>query len=323
MKVPTSLPDFQRLFPDEAACAQFLANVRWPDGFVCPNCGATDYYKHGTRRTYICAQCKKQTHLTAGTIMHKSKMPLLMWFYGIFIVTTLTPGISAVQFQKMMGLSRYETAYQMLHKIRSAMVNPEREPLHGVVEIDETYLGGVRSGGKGGRALGEKILVIGAVELRMSDKGRPFAGRVRFRVIPRATAKYIDSFVQEHVQPGAFIVTDGWRGYTNLRSLGYDHRTALPADIEEHGWLRLIHLEFSNLKTYIQGTYHGRVEQQHLQTYLNEFAFRHNRRFWPGSAFLRVLQLGMGVTQSYDKLYSAENYGQAVHIGDYLAKYGR
>ena len=122
--LPNSLPDFHRLFPDEAACERYLFDLRWPDGFACPVCGGTDYIEYADRAMYFCQSCRQQTYLTAGTIFHKSHMPLLTWFYGIFVDTILTPGISSVQFQKMLGMTRNETAFQMLHKIRHAMVNP-------------------------------------------------------------------------------------------------------------------------------------------------------------------------------------------------------
>lgn len=249
--------------------------------------------------------------------MDHSHMPLLTWFYGVFITTTLTPGISAVQFQKVMGLSRYETAFQMLHKIRHAMVNPERDLLHGVIQVDETYMGGVRVGGKGGRSLDDKTLVVGAVEVRVTEKKpqRLYAGHVRFRVVDDAGSKNLAKFVKDNVTSGSVIYTDGWKGYNKLAALGYDHRPTLAGD-EQSIYLKMIHLEFSNLKTDLRGTYHGRVEEQHLQTYLNEFAFRHNRRFFDvGFPFLRVLQFGMqGRPPTQEQFYDANEYGTNVHM---------
>jgi transposase-like protein len=316
---PQSLPEFQRLFSDEDACEDYLYDLRWPDGFVCPNCGSTqEPYWIESQRKVECADCGQHVYLTAGTIMHKSHTNLLTWFYGAFLVTTLTPGLSAVQFQKQMGISRYETAFQILHKLRAAMVNPDREPLRGVVEVDETYVGGTEPGATGGRGMEGKTLVVGAVEQRRSkDKRRSAqAGRLRLRVIEKATAKELTEFVEDHVEKGTTVLTDAWRGYDWLSDRGYDH----VATAEGHRQtaaiiLPLIHLEFANLKTWLQGTHHGRVEPQHLQAYLNEFVFRHNRRFWPFSAFQTVLRLGMQQgPQEYDTLYSASGTGRDVHV---------
>lgn len=328
--IPNSLPEFHRLFPDETACEAYLAVLRWPEGFVCPSCGGTKAIHYADRAMWFCPACRTQTYLTAGTIFHKSHTPLLTWFYGVFLTTILTPGISAVQFQKALGMTRYETAFQMLHKIRHAMVNPDRDALHGVVQVDETYLGGVRVGEGGGRTVGHKTVVAGAVEVRLTkekkgDRKPPhlYAGRVRFRVVPDASAKSLLPFVQEHIGPGSTVVTDGWKPYQGLSALGYEHAPHLTnAPVDEREFRDLIHLEFSNLKTWLAGTHHGRVEKQHVQAYLNEFAFRHNRRFYdPGFGFLRVLTFGMqGRAPTYDELYEADEYGRDVHLSDVEAE---
>ena len=318
-EIPKSFPEFTRLFPNEEACAAYLFSIRFPEGFACPYCGGRQCWARSTRRTYVCAVCGRDVHLTAGTIIHGSRIPLLTWFYAIFIDTILTPGISAVQFQKALGLTRYETAFQMLHKVRHAMVNPDRDALHGTVQVDETYMGGLRVGRKGGRSLDDKVLVVGAVEAREATKPphHLYAGRVRFRVVPNAGAKALLGFITDHVVPVSAVVTDGWKSYEGLAKLGYTHLPYLNDPPKElTSWRDLIHLEFSNLKTAIQGTYHGRVEQRHLQAYLNEFAFRHNRRFFtPGFGFLRVLTFGMkGRAPTWDELYTTVDYGCSVRL---------
>jgi hypothetical protein len=249
-------------------------------------------------------------------MMHRTKLPLQTWFYGVFLITTLTPGISAVQFQQQLGIRSYETAFQMLHKLRSAMWDPERERLVGEVEVDETYVGGVEHGKKRGRSLEGKALVVGAVEVRLTRDERRYAGRLRLRTVASASKSDLETFVQEDVEPGTAILTDGWIGYEDLWESGYDHLVQTKSESQEAGtkYLPLIHREFSNLKTWLQGTHHGRVEGQHLQAYLNEFVFRHNRRFWKFSAFETLLRLGLGRgPQSYDRLYSARGTGHNVH----------
>lgn len=305
---PKSLPEFQQTFPDEEACLRYLFTLRWPNGFLCPSCGGAAHYAYPKRKAVVCKSCRKQVRLTSGTMMHRSKLSVSIWFYGAFLVCTLTPGISALQFQRQLGLSRYETAFQVLHKIRSAMAAPDREPLHGVVEVDETLIGGVHRGGKRGRSTERKAMVVGAVEVRTGKDDARVAGRVRLRAIPDGAADALEAFVQEHISTNAFIRTDGDPGYVNLAKKGYRH------DPETGAELPLVHREFSNLKTWLRGTHHDRIERQHLQAYLNEFAFRHNRRFWPFSAFRRVLALGMKEkSATYRELYDADEFGRKVH----------
>lgn len=310
LPAPRSLREFQQLFPDEAACLQYLFTLRWPAGFVCAACGGTTHYSYPARKAVVCKACRKHVRPTAGTMMHRSQLPLSTWFYAAFLASTLTPGISAVQFQRQLGMTRYETAFQVLHKIRSAMVAPEREPLHGLVEVDETLVGGVHRGGKRGRSTERKTLVVGAVEVRAGKRRARVAGRVRFRVIADASAATLEAFMTEHVSASTVVLTDGHGGYINLAKIGYDHRPEVEAE------LPLVHREFANLKTWLRGTHHGRVERQHLQAYLNEFAFRHNRRFWPFTAFQRVMEIGMSVTPpTYRELYDADEFGRTLHSG--------
>ncbi len=306
---PRSLLEFQRMFPDESACLSYLHALRWPEGFSCESCGAEAHYSYPQRRAVVCRSCRKHVRLTAGTMLHRSRLPLVTWFHAVFLVATLTPGISAVQLQRQLGLSRYETAFQLLHKIRSAMVAPGREPLRGTVEVDECFIGGVHPGGKRGRSTDKKTLVVGAVEVRRG-KGRRkrVAGRLRLRAIPDASAATLLAFLRDHVRAKSRVLTDGHQGYRGASGKGYGHRP------ETAALLPLVHRTFANLKTWLRGTHHDRVERQHLQAYLNEFCFRHNRRFWPFSAFLRLLTLAMNCPAiTYRELYTADEFGRAVH----------
>ena len=315
---PESLPEFQRLFPNETRCAAYLEETRWEDGFQCQYCGwEGDPYRFEGRPTVLrCRKCQRDTSLTAGTVMERSHTPLCIWFWGAYLVASHTPGMSALQFQRQLGLTRYETAFQMLHKLRAGMVNPDREriaPDGGLVEVDETLVGGKTRGE--GRGVHHKAIVVGAVEVRVSKKKRRsdrdrkprlYAGRMRLEVIDDRGKRTLEKFVAGAVEPGAHVRTDGWQGYDGLSALGYKHEPlALRGDsaaIEAH--LPMIHLLFSNLKAWIQGTHHG-VSQQHLQAYLNEYTFRFNRRFYPFNAFNSVLRIAVRVEgPTYEELYS-------------------
>ena len=286
---PKTIFEFHQWFPDEEACLKFLIRSRWPDGFVCPRCGFSEYYWLEPRKLLQCKSCGYQASVTAGTVMHRSRMPLKHWFYAAYLVTTQTPGMSAVQFQRQVGLRNYETAFTMLHKHRTAMVRTGRGRLSGTVEVDETYTGGEKSGPTGRGALG-KVIVAGAVEIR----GK-YANRVRLRVIPNVTQATLMSFVKDNIQESSIVKTDDWLGYNKLESVGYNHIVSKD--------LVYIHRVFSNLKTWLLGTRHG-VSEQHLQAYLNEYTFRFNRRGTPMAAFQTVLGLARGrLGPTYRGLY--------------------
>jgi transposase-like protein len=251
--------------------------------------------------------------------MERTHTPLSVWFWAAYLVASQTPGISAVQFQRQLGLSCYETAFQILHKLRVGMVRPNQDRIGGkpgeVVEADETYVGG-RTRGKG-RGVHDMVLVAGAVEVHQRKQqgsrnkrrtGR-YAGRVRLAVAPDRSAQSLGGFIERTVTPGATIITDDWSGYATLGRCGYLH-----AAVPERGdmqvaetFLPIIHLVFSNLKTWLRGIHHG-VSPQHLQAYLNEFTFRFNRRFYPFNAFRSLLGIAGNVTApTYAELYAAKS----------------
>lgn len=299
------------MFPDEPACAAYLEQVRWPDGFACSRCGVTgEAYRFDNRPTVLrCRACQRDTHLTAGTIMHATRTPLHAWFWGAYLVTTQTPGMSALQFQRQLGIGRYETAFQILHKLRAGMVRPDRDRIGGEwpVEIDETLVGGKTRGE--GRGVHSKTYVVGAVEERAkrTKRGRRsiYAGRLRLRALEDRGQALLEKFVAENVVPASRIITDGGHGYAHLKKLGFDHeRVVLGGDPEKtEKALPMIHLIFSNLKGWLLGTHHG-VSPKHLPAYLNEFVFRFNRRFYPMTAFASALGIGSRVAApTYDALY--------------------
>lgn len=249
--------------------------------------------------------------------MEGTHTPLSVWFWAAYLVSSQTPGMSAVQFQRQLGLSRYETAFQILHKLRSAMVRPDADPIGRVedhVEVDEAWIGGKTRGQ--GRGVHDQTLVACAVEVRQRDFGSPLdkrkggrvAGRIRLSVVPDRTAKTLCGFVEANVNPGAMVVTDGWNGYATLGKRGFDHlpcaENSDPQVAEDY--LPMVHTVFSNLKTWLRGTHHG-VSPQHLQTYLNEFTFRFNRRHYPFNSFRSLLGLASGnEAPTYASLYSGD-----------------
>jgi len=316
LEAPTTLPAFMRMFPTDEACADYLFKVRYPDGFVCPVCGSTKAWPAGPLRMMICNNDHKIS-ITAHTVMHRTKQPLTLWFYAAYLVSTLTPGISAVQFQKQLGIGRYETAFNMLHKLRAGLVDPERTPLAGRVEVDEAFVGG-REDGKPGRGAVDKTLVVIGVEVvpyaKETKKDGPVmverAGRIRATVIPNAEAATLLPWVQKNVAKGATVFTDGWPSYNGLAALGYTHERVLQTvqGKKTGHYLPMVHLIVSNLKRWLLGTHKGAVLSHHMQAYLNEFVFRFNRRFWRGPAFTRALGLMVSAEDwpEYDTLYGVE-----------------
>lgn len=241
---------------------------------------------HRRRLVWQCKGCGAQTSVTAGTVMHGTRQPLRLWFWAAYLVATHHPGISAKQLQRQLGIGRHETAWMMLHKLRRAMVAPEREPLKREIEADEFFLGGRDEGRRGGRQRGKLTLVGVAVEVR----GRG-SGRLRLGVLEDASSESLGAFVAATSAPGAIVHTDGWPGYAGLRALGYEHRprSQRTAPLGEQ-LLPRAHRAVSNLKAWLHGTHRG-ASREHLPAYLDEYVFRHNRRGNPHAAFQTLLGL--------------------------------
>ena len=243
--------------------------------------------------------------MTAGTVLHRTRAPLTHWFWAAYLVTTHTPGLSALQLQRQLGIGRYETAWTMLHKLRRAMRRPQRETLRDQVEVDETFVGN-QEGLRGGRQLGERALVVAALEVR----GRG-SGRIRLEVVRNSSAASLSGFVKRNVEPGATVITDGWQGYAPLTGMGYQHRPTSQGGRPERALIILprIHQAFGNLKTWLRGTHHG-VDPKHLQAYLDEYVFRFNRRRTPMAAFQSLLGLtGAHGPTTRKMLYGVESSG--------------
>jgi len=219
-RFPKDLRDFQRQFATEEACQDYLAACRWPNGFRCPRCGHARAYRMKAHRRWQCVACRYQVSLTAGTILHNTKTPLTVWFWAAYLTVTDTRGMSALLLQRQLGLRRYETAWMLLHKLRRAMVNVAREPLHGNVEVDDAWIGGPQAGLLGSRQLKGRraALIVVAVEKRGTK-----SGRVRMAVIPDFKATTLTRFITQHVLPGSTIYTDGLKQFAGLPAAGFSH----------------------------------------------------------------------------------------------------
>jgi transposase-like protein len=273
---PGSWASFNHWFPDERACVAYLERLRWPDGFVCPRCSNPRGWRTGDGR-HVCVSCDRRISVTAGTIFHGTRIPLTTWFAGAWQIVNQKNGVSTLGLQQALGLTRYETAWTMTHRLRQAMVNPARERLSGVVEVDETFVGGVERGtGAKGRLVIDKSIVAIAVEM-LEPKG---FGRVRMRRVPDTTASSLVPFVTDLVEPGSVVLTDGWKPYRKIVAAGYEHRATViagsgdPAHVSMPG----VHRVAALAKRWLLGTHQGAVSGDHLDAYLDEFAFRFNRR---------------------------------------------
>ncbi len=273
---PRTWAEFVAWFPDDAACVAYLERLRWGDGFVCPGCGSTRWWPAsrgvGSR---VCAGCARRTSVTAGTVFAGTRSQPTQWFAAAWHVCSTKNGASALGLQKLLGLGSYETAWAWLHKLRRAMVIPDRDLLHGDVEVDETYVGGEEPRLRGGRARGKKALVAVAVECR--DRG---SGRTRLARIPDASRDSLHGFITGHVAPGSVVLTDGWPAYVGVDRLGYGHKpVSIRASTETASeLLPRVHRVASLLKRWLAGTHQGAVDAEQLDYYLNEFTFRFNRR---------------------------------------------
>jgi transposase-like protein len=325
---PTTLLDFQQMFPNEEACIAHLEELRWPEGFTCPVCDTKgEPFRFANRPTVLrCRACRCNTRVTAGTVMNATRTPLQAWFWAAFLITTQVRGMSALDLQRRVGINRYETAFQMLHKLRAAMVRPGSDKIGGrhIVEVDETVFGG--DARDGGRSTHHMTTVVGAVEVppdtpvgaqregkrQEHDRGRPVrgeidAGRLRLRVIPNRGRLALASFVTDNVAQGTMIFTDGWHGYDQLAPLGYKHRSVRPGDGSERAdVLPVIHMVFAGLRAWLHKTHRG-VCRQHLQAYLNEYAFRFNQHFYSAGMLNSLLGIGTHVeSPTYRALYDGK-----------------
>ena len=304
---PEDQSAFNALIASEEACRAYLASIRWPDGFVCPQCNSRQVWVL-PNALYACQQCGRQTSLTAGTLFHGTRSPLRVWFQAIWYVTGQKYGASALGVQRVLGLGSYHTAWAWLHRLRRAMVRPGREPLSGLVEVDETYWGAPQPGKRGRGADGKTIILV-AVEYT----GRHL-GRLRLQRVPDVQGDTLEQAVGEIVAPGSTIETDGWQGYHRLEEAGYTHhivRTEVADKLLPH-----VHLVVSLLKRWLLGTHQGGVQESHMDYYLDEFTFRFNRRksHSRGLLFYRVLAYALEVAPLREADLRANCPSESPHI---------
>lgn len=282
MKMPViSLLEWQKQFGTERACTSALARVRWPQGFQCPACGSQKYSFIVTRKLYQCSQCRHQVSITADTLFHATKAPLVKWFWTIYLTASDKGGVSALRLSKHIGVS-WMTARNMLRKIRTAMAHRDSiYRLQNLIEFDDTYVGGKRAGKRGRGAEGKRPVLV-AVETR--TKG---AGFVAMKAVETISKKTVRSFLTFHLKTGQHIKTDALPAL-NVVAEKHDHKKKVTPPEKASEWLPLVHIMIGNMKTFINGTFHG-VSSGYLQEYLDEFCYRFNRRFWEPELPLRLL----------------------------------
>jgi len=305
---PRTILELEERFATEEGCLQYLYQLRWPECFICPRCGHLRAW--ATKRgQYRCCQCDCQVSVTAGTVFQDTRKPLRLWFRTMWHITSQKNGVSALGLQRALGLKRYETVWTWLHKLRTAMVRPGRDRLSGIVEVDETYIGGKKPGKRGRGARG-KVLVVIAVEDKVNC-----LGRIRLRRVTDASATSLVLAVQESVEPSSVIRTDGWSGYAPLSSRGYEHLIVRPsADVGEN-LLPLAHRVAALLKRWLAGTHHGAARTSHIDYYLDEFTFRFNRRtsLSRGKLFYRLVQQAVSIAPVNSKDIRGGNYNHRCH----------
>jgi transposase-like protein len=286
---PATLQAFDDWFSTEEKCLAFIRKLRWPKAFQCPACNHTEGW-HLSNGLIRCSNCLQDISILNGTIFHKTRKPLKVWFQAMWYITSQKSGGSALGLKRILGLGSYQTAWTWLHKMRHAMVRPDRDMLKGTVEVDETMIGGESHGGKRGRGAENKHIVVIAIEI-IDPIG---FGRVRMKRIETADSDNLISFIKSNVSAGSQIRTDAWRGYSSVAANDYVHEainisaSGDPAHVTMPG----VHRVASLLKRWLLGTHQGSVSSQHLEYFLDEYTFRFNRRHSKsrGMLFYRLMQ---------------------------------
>jgi transposase-like protein len=272
-----SLPEFQRSFATVAQCNEALRAARWPNGFVCPRCGAGEHCRLGRGELFQCNACRRQTSLVAGTLLANTKLALPVWFLAIYLISQAKTGLSALALKRALGVS-YPTAWLMHHKILTAMA--QRDSVHrldGHVQIDDAYLGGELAGGKPGRGSENKVPFVAAVS--MSGEGRP--RYLKLTPVAGFTHEAIGQWAGAHLQPGTRVASDGLACFAAVREAGCEHQPtvvggAKPRELPQFKWVNTV---LGNLKTSLSGTHHAFKFAKYAAFYLAGFAYRFNRRF--------------------------------------------
>jgi ISXO2-like transposase domain/Transposase zinc-ribbon domain len=288
---------FQKEFGSEEKCWEWLFRTRWPEGFCCPGCGHSEYTLLEERRLCLCSACRYQASVTAGTIFHKTKTPLLKWFWLVYRMATSKTGVSIAEMRRELEIKDYKTIWAMAHKIRKGMADRDSHyRLAGLVEVDESLFGPSASG-KPGRGAQRKSVVIVAVSTWLNSSGKEEPGFAHAFVAQDASADTIEAILNRLTVPVnevkpliTSLRSDGWRSYQKVsKKLGVVHYRAILSDPKDS--MRLLpwtHRLIANAKAVISGPHRG-VADKHLQRYLSEVCYRFNRRFWPQESFHRLL----------------------------------
>ena len=277
-----TLFDYQKQFSTEEDCFNYLVTLRWPNGFVCPKCGNSTYYMIHNHHRFQCKKCRHQTSVTAGTVFHKLRQPLTILFMAVYLIATSKKGLSAMELRRKLGIKGYKTAWLLMQKIRKAMASSGNGLLKRMVEIDETYIGGHREGPRG-RGAEDKTLVAIAVETNGSTMGRAYLKTINSLTMPE-----LEQFVKDHVAKGAKVTTDRFKSYGSLNK-EYEHvLVSHTKNSRKYTVLPKVHIVVANLKMWLRGTYNC-LPAKHLQSYLDEFVFRFNRRWNLDTIFNNLL----------------------------------
>ena len=282
--------EFQRKFSTDLRCYNFLVKKRWPNGFKCPKCGSTEYYFHSKRKLFQCKHCKYQASVTAGTIFHKTRIPLKKWFWLMYLIVTNKTGISLRHLQEMLNIKSYKTVWAMAHKVYSAMQQRDfLYKLDGLMEIDESYFGRKNVSGKRGRGASGKKPVIIAVSKKESEQ-KSYPAFVKMNVLDNVSKNSIKEFVEKNIiKDKSKIETDKFSSYKWLERDDYDHSSVKISNPKEAiYYLPWVHILISNIKGKLRGVHHG-VSSKHLQRYLGEFCYKFNRRFLTQNIFFNLI----------------------------------
>jgi transposase-like protein len=289
MRIPENQIEFEKMFTTEEQCLDYLKELRFPKGYSCQKCQHNEYWLNN-RGIMVCTSCKNELSITSGTIFHRSKLPLVVIFRALWWMVAQKNGVSAVGIQRVLGLGSYRTAWVWLHKFRRLMVFPGRNKLSGKIEVDETLVGGKKAGKRGRGAEGKSLVVI-AVEIM--EKG---TGRVRMSLVSDASKKSLGKFINENIETGSNLITDGWKGYTGISKKGYHHEIEDKTKVlDGEEILPNAHRIASLLKRWLLGTHQNYIGEEYLSYYLDEYTFRYNRRKSNsrGLLFQRLIEQGV------------------------------
>ena len=275
--IKVSFKEFRQYYSTEDACRAELFHLRFPNGFVCPKCGCMEFYSIRNRNTYQCRSCRHQTSITACTVMHRTHLPLTTWFWAIYLCATDKRGISAVQLSRTLSIC-YESAWYLLDRIRNAMGQRDSQYLFsGIVELDDSYVGGHTRNGKRGRGTDKAKIVVAVSK---TDTDVPLFAKMM--VVENVKKETLQIIVDQHFEKKTKVECDSYQSYLGLKDV-----EVMPKKYQA-GDLHWLHKAISNLKTFLMGTYHGRCTN--LQAYLDEYCFRFNRRMTGEQIFLRLVR---------------------------------